>query len=495
MDAGAMEIGGLMEGILRSGAEDSSRRPSRGGRRLALTAITAAAALLIVPSAALAVAGIPGQHRWADTVSSGSGDGYDEAVAVATNAAGDAIVVGDVGGNGLAGHDIHYRSYSPDGTLRWDATWDGAGGNDQVAGVVVDKTRNCVYVAGTTESADGDDDYVLLKLRDAAEGSSPAGEVLWERTFNAAVGGDEGAQAVTRDKYGNVYITGISQRSDRSRDLHLVKYRPDGTLAWAKRHNNGGTRWDIGRAIAVRGDRLFVAGESERPGVRGSDVVLLRYSLGGSKKWVRYYGSSTNHDGVNAMALTSSSVYICGRGQIGPRWDDALLLKYGHDGRKKWVRWTAGSGNNDDRWTDLAVDNKARVHVTGTFMRKNSGPDIVTRLYSSSGRRLWQRILKTGRVDNGLALAVDSARRTYVCGYRTLNSDEDAIVIKYGTGGATLWKSTYPDPARYPGESDAGDDLANDVAVAGENVYVAGRQVVDHGGTVDHDFLTLAIWR
>ncbi len=483
-----------MEDIVKRRTEDSSRRPPRGKGRLALAAITAAAALLFFPSAALAVAGIPGQHRWADTVPrSGDSIRWDKAVAVATNAAGDAIVVGDVAVTGRRDQDIRYRSYSPDGTLRWDATWDGAGGNDRVAGVVVDKARNCVYVAGTTESADGDSDYVLLKLRDSAEGSSPAGEVLWERTFNAAVGGDEEAQAVTRDKYGNVYITGMSQRSDRSRDLHLVKYRPDGTLAWARRHNNGGTRWDIGRAIAVRGDRLFVAGQSERPGVRNGDVVLLRYSLGGSKKWVRYYGYGSGSEVVKAMALTSSSVYVCGSGRDA--FSDAMLLKYGHDGSRKWVRWTAGSARGNDRWSDVAVDNKARVHVTGACVRKGSRGDIVTRLYSPSGTRLWQRILKTGRADNGLALAVDSARRTYVCGYRTLNSDEDAIVIKYGTGGATLWKTTYPDPARYPGEMDTGGDWAYDVAVAGENVYAVGRQEIDHGGSVEAGFMSLAIWR
>ena len=499
-----MRVTDLRGGVMGSSAIHTSRlrsRPTAVRGRLALAVATVAAAFLIAPSAALAAAGVPGTHRWAEPISTGVGNGYDEATAVATNSAGDAIVVGD---NGRLVSDITYRSYSPDGTPRWAATWDGSGGNDRVAGVVVDKARNCVYVAGTTESPDGDTDYVLLKLRDSADGSGPAGGLIWAQTFDASPGGDEYAAAIARDKYGDIYITGASQRTDDSWDLHLVKYGPDGTLAWARRHNNGSTRRDWGRTVAVRGERLFVAGESNRRygGADHDDLVLLRYSLGGSKKWVRYYNGPTRYhpEEVTAMALTSSSVYLCGKGKSAKSrsWDgfsEGMLLKYGHDGSKKWVRYTAGSGNNEDSWNDLAVDNRARVHVTGTFVRKYSGTDIVTRLYNSSGKRLWQRILKTGRADHGLALAVDSARRTYVCGYRTLNSDEDAIVIKYGTGGATLWKTTYPDPARYPGESDAGDDLANDVAVAGENVYVAGRQIVDHGGSVDADFLSLAIWR
>ena len=50
-------------------------------------------------------------------------------------------------------------------------------------------------------------------------------------------------------------------------------------------------------------------------------------------------------------------------------------------------------------------------------------------------------------------------------------------------------------PALYPGETDIGDDWANDVAVAGPNVYAVGRQMINHSGTVDSDLLTLAIWR
>ena len=141
------------------------------------------------------------------------------------------------------------------------------------------------------------------------------------------------------------------------------------------------------------------------------------------------------------MTLTSNSVYLCGSAKFtASQPGDALLLKYGYDGKKKWERFTAGSGGGNDSWTDVAGDNKAQVHVTGYCTRSGSGEDIVTRLYDSSGSRLWQRILKTGSMDVGTALAVDSSRRTYVCGWRTVGGDQDAIVIMYGMGGATLWK-------------------------------------------------------
>jgi hypothetical protein len=69
------------------------------------------------------------------------------------------------------------------------------------------------------------------------------------------------------------------------------------------------------------------------------------------------------------------------------------------------------------------------------------------------------------------------------------------VAIKYGVKGTTQWSTIYPDALAYPGELDAGDDWAADIAVAGGLVYVAGSQAWDHGGVVDGDFLTLAIRR
>ena len=76
-----------------------------------------------------------------------------------------------------------------------------------------------------------------------------------------------------------------------------------------------------------------------------------------------------------------------------------------------------------------------------------------------------------------------------------LGGDTDAVIIKYGSGGTTLWRATHPDAAHYPGETDVGIDQVFDVAVGGDNVYAVGKQTVDRGGTTDTDFLTLAIWR
>ena len=481
--------------------------PLAPGRRFALALLIVLAVVGLAPAAAHAA--LPGEHLWADTVFTPGLSYHESAVALTTDAAGHAIVVGNAVTARIDeprdAYDIRYRSYDLDGILRWDAvgtTWDNPanpGANDTAAGLVVDDARDCVYVAGTTQGAGSGNDIVLLKVLNVDGTGSPSGTLLWSRTFNAGANGDDEAEAVALDKYGNVYVTGGSQRVDGTMDIITVKYRPDGTLAWARRHNNSTTRFDRGFAIAVRGVAVYVSGVSNRLGHR-DDVVLIRYSLAGERQWVRYYDDALNrHDLVEAIAPVAGGVYVCGSGKFTPtKPGDALLLKYGSDGARLWVRWVAGSGGDDDIWADVAADDLGRPHVTGRLDRSATGADIVTRMYTAGGTLLWQRGFSSAgaRYDAGTAVAVASGGRTYVCGFVTRASGwTDIVALKYSALGATLWQTTYPDPVTYPSEADVGDDVAFDVAVAPGRVYVAGFQTVDHAGLVDADFLTLAIQR
>jgi hypothetical protein len=463
------------------------------------------AAVVVGLAPAVAVAAVPGDHLWAKTVSTTGIYKDESAVAVATDAAGYPIVVGDAVTSFSFDTDIRHESYDLSGILRWSlvkTTWDyrsNVGSMDTPAGVAVDDARNCVYVAGTVDGVGTGRDLVVLKLLDADPGGTADGDLIWQQTYDAGVGRDDEAEAIALDKYGNVYVTGGSQRADGTWDVLTVKYRPDGAFAWARRHNNSTTRFDRGLAIAVRGTAVYVAGVSNRLGHR-DDVVLIRYSLAGERQWVRYYDDAlTRHETVTAVAPTAGAVYVCGAGRSTATLPgDALLLKYLSDGTRAWVRWVAGSGGGDDIWEDVAADDLGRAHVTGRLFRDATGDDAVTRLYRTGGTLLWQRSYSgvEPRSDAGTALALDAVGRTYVCGYRTgTGGDVDVLALKYGTTGTTLWATTYPDPVSYLTETDDGDDRAFDIAVGATQVYVVGFKTKLHQGYYDTDFLTLAILR
>ncbi len=492
-----------------SAAGPSAARPGTSGSTsvklcaLALALIVAGLVAVVAPNGAGAA--VPGEHLWAESPSTTGIYRDESAVAVVTDAAGYPIVVGTAVTSFNYDTDIRHESYDLNGIQRWSmvkTTWDyrlNVGSVDTPAGVAVDDAHNCVYVAGTVDGVGTGRDLVVLKLLNDDPGGTSDGVLLWEQTYDAGVSLDDEAEAVALDKYGNVYVTGGSQRLDGTWDVLTVKYLPDGTVAWVKRHNNSTTRSDRGLAIAVRGAAVYVAGVSDRLGHR-DDVVLIRYSLAGERQWVRYYDDAlTRNETVTGIAATVGAVYVCGAGRSTATIPgDALLLKYLSDGTRAWVRWVAGSGGGDDAWADVAVDDLGRAHVTGRLNRDVTGDDAGTRLYTTGGTLLWQRTYSGlgPRTDAGTALALDSAGRTYVCGFRTgFDGDVDIVALKYGTTGTTLWRTQYPDPVAYPDEVDDGDDRAFDIAVAGAQVYVVGHRTKSHQGFLETDFLTLALLR
>ena len=483
----------------------SRRRPSSSSRRLIALVAVALAALAALAAPGAAAAATPGAHLWWDTVFNVGGSGDESAVAVSADASAYPVIAGDAITSAGGDADIRYRSYDLTGLLRWNAvgtTWPSPtvpGQSDRAAGLVVDDARNAAYVAGTTQTAATGNDVVLLRVLDVDPGGPFSGDLVWSATYDAAASRDDEAEAVAVDKYGNVYVTGGTQRADGSMDVLTVKFRPSGAVAWVRRHNNSRARLDRGLAIAVRGSAVYVAGVSSRKG-HGDDLVLLRYSLSGKRAWVRYYDDPLRrHESVAGIAAAAGAVYVCGSGKSrNTGGGDALLVKYRADGKRLWARYARGNGGGLDAWSDVAVDPKGRPHVTGFLDRKATGDDVVTRVYRQTGKLWWQAAFSSAgsEMDIGTALAVDGSSRTYVCGSLTrCSGDVDGVVLAYSAKGSMLWNTTYPDTAAYPAQTDAGEDVLEDIAVAGAYVYAVGRQDVSHAGTIDADMLTLAIQR
>jgi hypothetical protein len=468
-------------------------------RRFTLIAVLAALALLVVAPVAGAQ---PGGHAWYGSVYNLGGAGDESAVAVTTDAEGRPVVAGNAVTATGGVSDIRCASWDLLGLWRWtsfETTWDNPtnpGATDTVAGMVADNVRGFVYVAGTTQGAGGDNDMVLLKVADLD------GEVVWAKQTGSATT-DEEAEAVARDGSGNVYVTGGRERADGTWDVLTRRFDADGSVAWTMPFNSGAARFDRGLAITVRGSAVYVAGISSRRG-HGDDIVLIKYTLGGSRVWARFYDDPYGrHESVSGMAVTSGAIYVCGSGKAtATKPGDALLVKYASSGTLAWARWAAGNAGAGDGWTDVAVDDKGRAHVTGWQSRRMTGEDITTAMYSAAGVRSWQRGYSTAgrRMDVGTALAVEPGGRTYVCADLTdAGGHTDMVAIKYATNGDTLWDSVFPDPILYPidprKEIDLGDDAAVDVTFAGTLVFVVGRQVVDHEPGLDADCAIVAIER
>ena len=477
--------------------------------RAATAVITCAAVWCVLIGVASVAAASPGDHLWSDWVYTSDVFEDEEATAVTIAPGGYPVVVGTSVGTPGGDSDIRYVSYDAATSLwRWNAvplTWDGAaGGDDRAAGVVTDAAGNA-YIAGTTTVAGGTTDIVVLKVLGVDPAGPLSGDLLWAREYGGPAGKDDAAAAIAMDAAGNVYVTGGSVNAAGTMDVVTVKYRPDGTRAWVRLLDSPSKKLDRGLAISVRGAAVYVAGVSRRSG-RADDAVLIKYSTAGKREWVRYYDDPLHlSEEVTGIASTGSAIYLCGAGKVGVvAPGDALLLKYDTRGAFKWARYAGGKAG-DDAWNDVAVDDKGQAHVTGTFFRKGTADDIATSVYGADGNTrwgAWYSSAGSGR-DIGQALAVDAARRTYVCGsIRRPTGDNDVAVLCYGPNGPTTqWSSRYPDSNAYLTETNWGDDHAAAIALVPGAVYVAGASTVyhdlsggGHGGT-SLDFLVLKLQR
>jgi len=233
------------------------------------------------------------------------GGGMDYARSIALDASGNVYVTGySVGcwGN----RDIVTIEYHPDGASGWEARYAGTGNGDDDAFAVALDGSGDVYVTGYTTGFGTYADYVTIRY--GSEGGA------W-RTYNGpADSSSDYGMAMTIDGSGNVYVTGHSEGNGTNRDWATIKYLPDGDTAWVRKYNGPENLGDEPSAIAAdNSGNVYVTGFSEGSGT-GSDYATIKYLPDGDTAWVRRYnGPGNGGDAAVAIAIDGSgNVYVTG---------------------------------------------------------------------------------------------------------------------------------------------------------------------------------------
>jgi len=199
------------------------------------------------------------------------GPDHDMAYAVATDAAGGAIVAGYVLDGPPEARDFDWRviALDRDGEVRWDARLDRTG-FDLATAVAVTADGGAV-VAGTSER-DGRD--VRVARFDAA------GAVRWERVLGGPRRDTIWGIAVTAD--GPVLAGSTGSSGAGSQDLWVVGLDDAGATRFRRTH--GGARWDRGTAVDLAADGgLWVAGYTTSTGAGFEDGWVLRLDAEGRR--------------------------------------------------------------------------------------------------------------------------------------------------------------------------------------------------------------------
>lgn len=163
--------------------------------------------------------GASGQQVW-EARYNGPANRHDLAADVAVDATGGVVVTGnsDVGGN----WDYVTLKYSTTGQQVWASNYNGpAESYDEATALALDAAGNA-YVTGFSYNQDGTDDYATLKY------ATNSGQQLWEARYNGPGNSYDEPAALFLDG-GNVHVTGFSFGRGSGYDYATLQYRqPDG---------------------------------------------------------------------------------------------------------------------------------------------------------------------------------------------------------------------------------------------------------------------------
>ena len=194
---------------------------------------------------------------------SGPGNGIDNALDIAVDAAGNSHVTGYSDGSGIGpdGWDCATVKYDTNGSELWARRYNGPGDKwDEGWQLALDGAGN-VHVGGGSISGGNNWDFSAIKY-------DAAGNELWVRRYDGPASGFDEAFALALDGAGNVYLTGGSENASGDDDFATVKYSSDGTELWVARYEGVGAGLDDAYVVVIDpAGNVVIAGESESGGV------------------------------------------------------------------------------------------------------------------------------------------------------------------------------------------------------------------------------------
>jgi uncharacterized delta-60 repeat protein len=366
-----------------------------------------------------------------------------------------------------------------DVTEAWVDRIDGpAHGSDHGHDVKTDAAGN-VFVTGWLETSTGNPDSYTVKY-------SPAGDLLWAKTYAGSATGTDYGYTLAVDQNGNAYVGGFGNGDNPTFDIFVLKYSSNGDPVWTQRWSSPIQTYSAyAYSIAVdKQENVYVTGFMS-DGLTDGEFITLKYDSTGNLQWsARYNGSPNQIDYSNCIVVDDSgNSYITGWSGGANNLHDMTTIKYSPDGDELWVKRYNGSADDNDYAYRAALDPLGNVYVTGQSVETGSDNDITTIKYSPDGDVLWTKHYNgpANGYDAGQSIAVDAEGNAYVTGNHTTATGLDCATLKYSTDGELLWASSYDGP-------DSGGDVLISIALDDlANVYVSG--FVASGGA--SDFVTI----
>ena len=421
------------------------------------------------------------QAQWIRQYASNLFPSDDYANAVCTDPSKDICVTG-VSFTTFSDADYLTVKYSTRGDTIWTKRFNGRGnGYDEAVAVGADSAGN-IYVTGYSDEGGNNVAVVTLKY-------DPQGNLIWENRLPDSYDSAEVPTAMAVNPDGTVYVTGYAYREGHSYDIFLVRYSGSGETDWLQYYDGVTSDVDVPTSISVReGSFLIIGGFSLRSG-SGYDAIIVWFSEDGSLLWLdRYTGDGNADDYFSTVTLCENGKAIAaGASYRSSSHYDMLIIQYSASGDRDWLVLRDGSFLMDDRIVSVQADDSGNIFVTGYITTMYQKENILTLRYDSSGTVRWSSVYDGPKSfsDAAVGMAVDQIyNKIYVTGYsaNAATEDRDLITLKYDYEGTILWIARYVSPT-------GGDDAASAIALDANGDLVVSGSSHDVGST--NDFVTI----
>lgn len=373
-----------------------------------------------------------------------AGNNIDRARAMTLDAFGNSVITG-TSWNG-SNFDIVTTKFDAAGSLVWTASYNGAGNDFDEARAITTDTAGNIIVTGTTATTAINYDIAVIKY-------DPAGNLLWDTTYNGPGNNYDEPNDVITDSAGNIYITGGSDGLGSGADVVTIAYSAAGSQLWATRYTGSGNNIDAGKAIALdTAGNVYITGTTRTNSVNNQDVITIKYDAAGVQQWfIRFNGPGSVYDeGTDIAVNDTGGIFICGyvRALVGVTNYDYITLAYSTSGALLWQQSINGAGNENDRANSITITPFGKVAVTGRTLGTGATvEDCTTILYDAvTGAQLWIKTFDGAAVnyDEGRKVISDSLGNIFVAGYAfTTGQNNNYLLLEYDSAGNEILRDRW----------------------------------------------------
>lgn len=378
-----------------------------------------------------------GNQKWLKSYGVQLFDSYDEAKAIAIDKNGYLYVTGTSRSrfNNLS---LDFLTFKLDtgGNQYWYAIFNGTGnGDDDAKAIAVDSSGN-VIVAGESRSTGSNIDYCVVKY-------SPSGSKLWERYYDGA-GGADYAYDICTDPSGNVYVTGQSYGGSTGDDIATIKYSSAGSQQWVQRHNGAGNGFDFANTIELdKAFNVYVSGSS-RNSANNSDIALIKYKNdnAGTQAWAKYFSAgSSGFETATGMKFDTSRtrIYLDGTAYFDDPGAASFIAKYDTSGNRIWYVTGFFYGSSQTFSTGIEITADERIYKCLNRVFPDGTTWLIMNVRDSSGNIRYEQNFDTAYTgldgyspDFKDAIGITPSGRCYV-GYGDMDTTAGTLmsVVSY----------------------------------------------------------------